>query len=100
MPQRARRLSDRGELTYYSFPEEHWQRIRTNNPLERILREIRRRTRVVGAFPDGQSALNVAAVESCDATTTRSGPTPQSGSSAGQAGATANLKLTFHTSPR
>jgi putative transposase len=28
-------------LTYYSFPEEHWRRIRTNNPLERILREIR-----------------------------------------------------------
>jgi putative transposase len=48
-------------LTYYSFPEEHWRRIRTNNPLERLLREIRRRTRVVGAFPDGQSALNLAA---------------------------------------
>jgi putative transposase len=48
-------------LAYYSFPEEHWRRIRTNNPLERILREIRRRTRVVGAFPDGQSALNLAA---------------------------------------
>jgi transposase-like protein len=43
-------------LTYYAFPEEHWRRIRTNNPLERILHEIRRRTRVVGAFPDGQSA--------------------------------------------
>lgn len=48
-------------LTYYAFPEEHWRRIRTNNPLERILREIRRRTRVVGAFPDGKSALNLAA---------------------------------------
>jgi putative transposase len=48
-------------LTYYAFPEEHWRRIRTNNPLERLLREIRRRTRVVGAFPDGQSALNLAA---------------------------------------
>src|SRR5262249_51146708 len=46
------------KLTYYAFPEEHWRRIRTNNPFERILREIRRRTRVVGAFPDGQSALN------------------------------------------
>lgn len=32
-----------------------------NNPLERIIREIRRRTRVVGAFPDGESALNLAA---------------------------------------
>jgi len=48
-------------LSYYAFPEEHWRRIRTNNPLERLLREIRRRTRVVGAFPDGQSALNLAA---------------------------------------
>jgi transposase-like protein len=48
-------------LAYYQFPEEHWRRIRTNNPLERILREIRRRTRVVGAFPDGESALNLAA---------------------------------------
>ncbi len=48
-------------LAYYSFPNEHWRRIRTNNPLERLMREIRRRTRVVGAFPDGQSALNLAA---------------------------------------
>lgn len=32
-----------------------------NNPLERLLREIRRRTRVVGSFPDGESALNLAA---------------------------------------
>jgi hypothetical protein len=51
-------------LAYYAFPEEHWRRIRTNNPLERILREIRWRTRVVGAFPDGQSALNLAAENS------------------------------------
>ena len=48
-------------LTYYAFPEEHWRRIRTNNPLERLMREIRRRTRVVGAFPDGNSCLNLAA---------------------------------------
>ena len=47
-------------LTYYGFPEEHWRRIRTNNPLERLMREIRRRTRVVGAFPDGESCLNLA----------------------------------------
>ena len=38
-------------LTYYDFPSAHWRRIRTNNPLERTLREVRRRTRVVGAFP-------------------------------------------------
>jgi transposase-like protein len=48
-------------LTYYGFPDNHWIRIRTNNPLERIIREIRRRTRVVGAFPDGQSALMLCA---------------------------------------
>ena len=44
-------------LSYYAFPSEHWRSLRTNNPLERIMREIRRRTRVVGAFPDGRSAL-------------------------------------------
>ena len=44
-------------LSYYAFPEQHWRRIRTNNPMERIMREIRRRTRVVGCFPDGGSAL-------------------------------------------
>ena len=48
-------------LTYYAFPDSHWIKLRTNNPLERIMREIRRRTRVVGAFPDGQSCLNLAA---------------------------------------
>jgi transposase-like protein len=48
-------------LTYMAFPTEHWRQIRTNNPLERIMREIRRRTRVVGAFPDGRSALMLVA---------------------------------------
>jgi transposase-like protein len=48
-------------LTYYDFPASHWIRIRTNNPLERLMREIRRRTRVVGSFPDGHSALMLSA---------------------------------------
>jgi putative transposase len=48
-------------LSYTQFPREHWLRIRTNNPLERILREVRRRTRVVGNFPDGNSALMLVA---------------------------------------
>ncbi len=48
-------------LIYYNFPSSHWRRIRTNNPLERIMREIRRRTNVVGAFPDGNSALMLVA---------------------------------------
>ena len=46
---------------HYGFPDIHWQKIRTNNPLERNITEIGRRTRVVGAFPDGQSCLNLAA---------------------------------------
>ena len=44
-------------LTYMKFPREHWIKIRTNNGIERIMKEIRRRTRVVGSFPDGNSAL-------------------------------------------
>ena len=43
-------------LTYMTFPRNHWTRIRTNNVLERMNRKIRRRTRVVGNFPDGRSA--------------------------------------------
>jgi putative transposase len=48
-------------VSYYEFPREHWRNVKTNNPLERILREVRRRTRVVGAFPDGHSALMLVA---------------------------------------
>jgi putative transposase len=48
-------------LSYMALPREHWTRIRTNNVLERLMREIRRRTRVVGNFPDGDSALMLAA---------------------------------------
>ena len=44
-------------LTFMSFPAQHWFRIRTNNTLERLNREIKRRTKVVGTFPDGESAL-------------------------------------------
>ena len=49
-----------GETTTYlldDYPREHRRRIRTNNMIERPDREIRRRTRVVGSFPDGRSAL-------------------------------------------
>ena len=55
----AKKVEDSVEetLTYMAFPFEHWTRIRTNNVIERLNREIRRRTRVVGAFPDGNSAL-------------------------------------------
>jgi len=61
---RAAKLVERGApetLSYYAFPSQHWRSLRTNNPLERLMREIRRRTRVVGAFPDGKSALMLVA---------------------------------------
>ena len=48
-------------LSYMAFPREHWLRIRTNNALERVMREVRRRTRVVGNFPDGESAVMLVA---------------------------------------
>lgn len=48
-------------LAYCDMPREHWRRIRTNNAIERLNREIRRRTRVVGTFPDGRSALMLVA---------------------------------------
>ena len=44
-------------LTYMTFPSQHWTRLRTNNTIERVNREIKRRTRAIGAFPDGNSAL-------------------------------------------
>ena len=59
LPEAAKKVADSIEetLTYCDFPSEHWGKIRTNNVIERMNREIRRRTRVVGAFPDGNSAL-------------------------------------------
>jgi len=48
-------------FSFYDFPREHQIRIRTNNALERIMIEIRQRTRVVGAVPDGHSALMLCA---------------------------------------
>jgi transposase-like protein len=48
-------------IQYMDFPEEHWRRIRTNNSIERILKEVKRRTKVIGAFPDGESALMLTA---------------------------------------
>lgn len=43
-------------LAYFDFPGKHWTRIRTNNVIERLVREIRRHTCVVGCFSDGSSA--------------------------------------------
>lgn len=55
----AKKLQDGIEetLTHMDFTPQHWIRIRTNNTIERLNREIKRRTKVIGTFPDGQSAL-------------------------------------------
>jgi len=60
-------------LQYYDFPSAHWRHLWTNNPLERIIREIRRRTRVVGSFPDGESAVMLATARLRHVTSTRWG---------------------------
>ena len=59
LPEAAKKVENSAEetLCYMDFPREHWLKIRSNNAIERLNREIRRRTRVVGAFPDGKSAL-------------------------------------------
>lgn len=51
-------------LLYYDFPGEPWRRTRTGDPLDRIVRATRRKIRVVGAFSDGQSVLNLVAARS------------------------------------
>jgi putative transposase len=46
-------------LAYMAFPPEHWSRIYSTNPLERLIREIRRRTEVVGVFPDEAAVVRL-----------------------------------------
>ena len=63
----SRKLQDGIEetLTHMGFPSQHWSRIRTNNTIERVNREIKKRTRAVGVFPDGQIALMLACARLC-----------------------------------
>ncbi len=46
-------------LTVFQFPKEHWKKIRTSNGIERVNREIKRRTRVAVLFPNKESALRL-----------------------------------------
>jgi len=46
-------------LAYMAFPSEHWKRIYSNNPLERLNKEVKRRTNVVGVFPDVPSVMRL-----------------------------------------
>ena len=47
-------------LNYRASPKDHWKKIRTTNGLERINKELKRRTRVVGAFPNDESFMRLA----------------------------------------
>jgi putative transposase len=60
-------------LTFYAYPSQHWLKLKTNNPMERLLKEARRRTKVVGAFPDGHSALMLVAARLRHVSTTQWG---------------------------
>lgn len=60
-PEFAKWLEDNVEegLTVFNFPKHHWKKIRTSNGIERVNREIKRRTRVAVLFPNSESALRL-----------------------------------------
>ena len=70
-PKAAERLRSAKEdvLAYMSFPSEHWRQLHSTNPLERLNKEIRRRTRVVGIFPTEDSLVRLLGCNSWNRTT-------------------------------
>ncbi len=58
--------AEEGALSYAALPVEHWQKIWSNNPLERLNKEVKRSTNVVGIFPNERSVIRFLGAVLCE----------------------------------